>query len=179
MQHFKGDDVELKFYNVIKPLLDVLNNEKQLFLDDVYNAAPLGDVLYNSKRAPLANAIAQSIFRLAFKEIFEAFKVAGTFPSYITVFKKIFGDSVEIDFSVPAPGKLNIDIIASGVEFSDFVARYIENNSYLFDEVIDDEGDNIVFQTVKGFTSQYELEQMLFELVPNGIYTTITLDLGA
>jgi hypothetical protein len=76
------------------------------------------------------------------------------------------------------PGKLNIDITASGVQISDFISREIVNNEYVFDEVIDDEGDNIVFQGVKGFETQYELEQMLFEMVPAGIYTEITLTLG-
>jgi hypothetical protein len=84
-----------------------------------------------------------------------------------------------VDFTVPAPGKLNIDIEAAGVELADFISRYIEDNTYLFDEVIDDEGDNIVFQSVKGFQSQYELEQMLFEMVPAGIFTTISLTIGA
>lgn len=178
MQYFKGDDKEKQMVDSAKPTLDILSASKSEFLADAYKCAILGDLLYETGRAPLANAIAKNIFRISFSEIFEAFTVAGSFESYLTVFRKIFGEEVEIEFTVPAPGKLNIDIIASGVEESEFISRYIEDNEYFFDDIIDDEGDDIVFQTVKGFTSQYELEQMLFEMVPAGVYTDIDLELG-
>lgn len=178
MQYFKGDDNEKKIYESGKPILDNLSLQKDEFLEDAYAAAVLGDVLYDSKRSPLANAIAKNIFRISFSEVFAAFVVAGTFESYITVFKKIFGDDVGISFTVPAAGKLNIDITATGVELSPFVARKVVDNAYVFDHVVDDELDQIVFQTIKGFTSQYELEQMLFEMVPAGIFTNISLDLA-
>jgi hypothetical protein len=80
---------------------------------------------------------------------------------------------------VPAPGKLNIDIVAAGTALYDFIARIIVENEYQFDTIIDDEDDTIVFQAIKGFESQYELEQMLFEMVPAGIYTEITLTIGS
>lgn len=179
MQYFKGDDLEVKFVNCMKPIFDILSLQKSDFYLGGYETAPLGEMIYDTKRAPLSNAIARDIFRISFKQIFEAFVVSGTFDSYITVFRKIFGDTVEIEFTVPAPGKLNIDIVAEGFELSDFLSRYIEDNSYLFDEVIDYDDDNIAFQTVIGFTTQYELEQMLYEMVPAGIFTTITLDTGA
>ena len=83
---------------------------------------------------------------------------------------------------MPSPGKLQIDISAPGIEESNFVARHIHSNEYLYDNVIwydgiDDPGGNILFQTVKGFQSQYELELMLFEMVPAGVFTEITLTL--
>ena len=180
MQYFKGDDQEKKMVAVATPLLNNLSLQKDEFDDDAYMSAPLGDMIYLQDLAPLAQAIDPLIFRDTFSQIFDSFVVAGTFESYITVFKKIFGDDVEVDFTVPAPGKLNIDIVATGLELSNFVARSIENNAYVFEEVvtmIDDE--NIIFQTVKGFQSQYELEQMLFELVPAGIFTNISLTLGS
>ena len=180
-QKFKGDDLELKMEACASTLLDALSLQKDLFFEGAYECASLGDVLYESERSPLSNAIIQSIFRISFPEIFEAFTVSGSFESYITVFQKIFGDDVEIEFTVPGPGKLQIEITATGLEESDFVARHISNNTYVFDNVIyyDDDGEgNIEFQTIKGFQTQYELEQMLFELVPDGIYTEITLNLG-
>ena len=77
---------------------------------------------------------------------------------------------------------MTIDIEATGLEESDFVARRIEDNAYIFDSVIWYDGsgqDNIVFETVIGFQTPYELEQMLYEMVPYGIYTEISLTLGA
>ena len=179
MQFFKGDEKEIKMYESGRPPFSQVDTQKNLFFALAYFTATLGDVIYEDGRSPLANAIPEEIFRQSFNEIFTSFSSAGTFESYIVVFKKIFGDTVVIDFEVPGPGKLNINIESDGIELADFVARYIFDDEYMFDEVIDDEGDNIVFQGVKGFQSQYELEQMLFEMVPAGIYTEITLEIGA
>jgi len=178
VQFFKGDQTELKYYNSALPILDNLIQQRDLFHEDAYGCFVLGELLYDNNYAPLARAIPREIFRESYATIFEAFLEAGTFESYLTVFRNIFGDDVEVDFTVPDPGKLNIDIVAAGFQLSDFIARRIVANAYVFDEIIDDEGDNIVFQTVKGFESQYELEQMLFEMVPDGIYTEITLTVG-
>lgn len=177
MQYFKGDALEQKFDNAGEPILSDLSMQKDLFFAGAYGAAPLGDVIFDDLRSPLSNAIPKEIFRIAFAEIFEAFIAVGTFEAYLTVFRKIFGDDVDVTFTVPAAGKLNIDILANEVELSLFIARYIEDNAYVRDQVIDDEGDSIVFQSIKGFTSEYELNQMLFEMVPAGIYTNITLAL--
>jgi hypothetical protein len=179
LQYFKNDEIEQKFYNTGSPLLALVSSSKDDFLDGSYEAASLGDLIYESARSPLANAIVQSVFRDSFKEIFDAFVEVGTFETYITVFKKIFGEDCTVEFEVPAAGKLNIDIEAEGVELSNFVSRYIEDNQYLFDEIIDYDGDNIAFQSIKGFQTEYEVEQMLFEMVPAGIYTQISLTIGA
>lgn len=178
MQYFKGDELELKFVASGEPTLNQVSLDKTQFFNGAYTTGPLGDLIFDSDRAPLASAIKKEIFRLAFSEIFQAFVKVGTFEAYLTVFRKIFGDDVEVDFTVPGAGELQINIEASGIELSDFITRYIQDNTYIFDEIIDHENDNIAFQTIKGFQTQYELEQMLFEMVPAGIYTEITLDLG-
>jgi hypothetical protein len=164
---------------VADPLMSSLSMQKDLFYAGAYETGPLGDLISLDNRSPLSNAIDIEIFRSSFKEIFQTFIDVGTFESYLTVFRKIFGTGVGVTFTVPAPGKLTIAIVATGTELQDFIARYIENNLYVFDEVIDWTPDNIAFQTIKGFQSQYELEQMLFEMVPAGIFTSISLTLGA
>lgn len=180
MQKFKESDLlEERMTNVAEPVLELLSSDKDDLYEGAFNAAPLGDALFETARAPLTNAIRQEIFRESFQEIFEAFISGGSFETYITVFQKIFGEDVEVEFTVPAPGKLLIDIEAQDIVLSDFVARTIVSNAYVFDEVVDYDLDNIVFQTVKGFQTQYELELMLFEMVSGGIYTEISLTLGA
>lgn len=174
-----GDLVELKFLNSASDLLDVLGAERDDFFEGAYEADDLGRVLWDLDASPLSNAIDRDIFATSFAEIFDAFVVAGTAESYITVFKKIFGDDVVVEFTVPAPGKLAINIEAQGVELTNFISREISNDTYVFSNMITQAGENIVFQSIKGFTSQYELEQMLYEMVPAGIWTTITLTLGA
>lgn len=179
-QYFKGDSEELKFYNSVSPLIDVLSQDHDDFFDECYSCYILGELLYDNNLSPLSNAIDRELFRTSFKSIVDAFVDVGTFEAYISVFEKIFGESVNLTFTIPAAGKLEIDIIASEIELTDFVAREIGEDAYVFSEIeTQDEIDTLVFQSIQGFTSQYELEQMLFEMVPAGIYTEITLTLGA
>lgn len=177
MQYFKGDETEVKFYSVGQPILDSVSQQRQAFFDGAYSSFVLGELLYDLKLAPLTTAIPRSIFRESFATVFDAFLEAGSFESYLTVFRNIFGNGVGVVFTVPAPGKLTIAITASAVELSKFIARYISSNAYVFDHVVTQDSDNIVFQSLKGFQTQYELEQMLREMVPAGIFTTISLTL--
>jgi len=183
MQKFKGDDLEQKFIDSGSPIFDLMSATLDEFFDGAYDDGMLGDLLHESDRSPLANAIRLEIFRLCFNTVYEQFRYSGSFDSYLIVFSKIFGDTVDVTFTVPAPGKLQIDIIADQLEEFHFIARNIDNNMYLYDDVIwyDDTPDqgNIVFQTIKGFHSQYELEQMLFEMVPDGVFTEISLTFAA
>lgn len=179
-QKYKGDAEELKFYDSASPMFDILSAERDSFFDEAYACYVLGEIIYDANRSPLANAIPREIFRETFETIFTSFVNAGSFESYIVVFKKIFGETVDVTFTVPAPGKLEIDIDAEGIELNDFVARVIENDAYVYYIMETQDGlDTIAFQSIKGFTSEYELEQMLFEMVPAGIFTTINLSLGA
>lgn len=178
MQFFKGDSEELKYYESGRTILESLSSQKTEFFDEAYGCFVLGELLYDNNFAPLSNAIPREIFRESFATLFESFLAAGSFESYITVFQNVFGNDVEITFTVPAPGKLNIDIVAAGLETYGMTIREIIDDAYEYFTLIDDEGDRIVLQAVKGFESQYELEQMLFEMVPAGIYTEITLTVG-
>lgn len=179
VQYYKGDDLEKKFYASGYPILNNLSGQKTEFFNDAYACFVLGELLFDLNASPLSKAISRDIFRESFSTIFDAFLVAGSFESYLTVFRNIFGESVSVEFTIPAPGKLNIDIEAAGSALYNFVARQIVDNLYVTDTIVDDEGDTIVFQSIKGFESQYELERMLFEMVPDGIYTEITLTVGA
>ncbi len=84
MQYFKGDETEVKIVDAGTEVLDNVSMQKDLFYEGAYEAAPLGDVLYESERSPLANAISQDIFRDSFAEIFEAFIVSGSFEQMRT-----------------------------------------------------------------------------------------------
>lgn len=178
MQFFKGDSEELKYYESGRTILETLSGQKDEFFTECYGCFVLSELLYDNNYAPLANAIPRDIFRESFATLFESFLAAGSFEGYLAVFRNIFGPSVEVTFTVPAPGKLNIDIVASGLETYGMSVREIVDNAYEYFTLVDDEGDRIVLQAVKGFESQYELEQMLFEMVPDGIYTEITLTVG-
>lgn len=178
-QFYKGDAEELKFFNSANTIITNLETGKDEFFEGAYSCFKLGEVLYDSGRAPLANAIPREIFREAFATIFGSFLEAGSLETYLSVFRNIFGEDVQVTFTVPAPGKLNIDIVASGLALFDLIGRTIQDDSYVIDEIVDYDGNNIVGQSIKGFETQYELEQMLFEMVPGGIFTQISLTVGA
>ena len=179
VQLFKAsDETEQKFDDAFSPTLDMLEADKVDFYDGACTAGPLGDLLYDTNRAPLANVIDKNIFRVVFNYIFENFLVAGTFESYLTVFQQIFGSDVDVQFTVPAAGKLTIDITATNSDVYDLLARHITSGAYVYDNLITQDGvDNLAVQVLRGFQTQYEVEQMLFELVPGGIFTTINLSI--
>lgn len=177
-QMFKGDATELKFYNSGASILGLLSDQKTVFFDECFDSYVLGELIWDNELTPLANAIPRDVFRETFSTIWDSFVLAGSFESYISVFKKIFGDDADIVFTVPAAGKLNIDITANAEALFDFISRDVVDGAYEFSEIIDDEDDNIVFQAVPGLESEYEVEQMLFEMVPAGIFTQITLTLS-
>lgn len=184
MQNFKGDAQELKFIAAGSSILTALSMGLDDFFAGAYTAGPLGDLLQSLKTSPLATAVANDIYRASFNAMYAAFQSPGTFESYLTVFNDVFGSDVVVNFTVPGPGELNIGIVAQDLLEDDFVARHIAFEEYVYDNVIwydtsTSDGGDILFQSVKGFKTQYELEQMLFEMVPDGIFTTITLTFGA
>jgi len=179
MQFYKGDEQEIKFYNSGAGAMDSMELSIDAFFEEAFSCFVLGDLIWDSGRSPLSNAIPKEVFREAFPVIFETFLEAGSLEGYLTIFRNIFGDTVDVTFTIPAPGKLLIDIVAAGVVINNLVSRYIINNQYAFDELITQDGlDELVVQSVKGMESEYEVEQMLFELVPSGIYTQISLTIG-
>lgn len=178
-QFYKGDEEELKFYRSANPTITNIETDRDEFYEAAYSAFPLGDVLYDSNRAPLANAIPRAIFRESFASVFNSFLEAGSFETYLQVFRSIFGADVEVTFTVPAPGKLNIDIVATGLAIFNLIGRSIQDDNYVIDTIVDYDGNNVIGQSVKGFETEYELKQMLFEMVPSGIYTEITLTVGS
>lgn len=179
MQSYKGDATELKMIAAGTPPLNAVSLALDDFYAGAYETQALGLMIFDNGFAPLANAIRRDIFAKSFKQIFDQFLQAGSFESYLTVFRKIFGDDVEVTFTVPAAGKLTIEINATDTEESDFVARQVVSNEFVYSPVVTQEGDQLVFSSIQGFTSEYELETMLFELVPAGIFTQITLTIGA
>jgi hypothetical protein len=177
-QYFKGDSDEKKMDGAGATAMDLVSVELDAFFEGAFACHVLNGVLFDDARAPLANAIRRDIFVKSYAECVDAFEFVGTFEAYLTVFRKVFGDDVTVTFDVPDPGKLTMDIEAASVELFDFISRTIVDGAYVYDEVVDEVGDNIAFAAVSGFTTQYELEQMLKEMVPAGIYADISLEVA-
>lgn len=175
MQLFKNDELENKINDAVETCFANISSEIDDMEAGVFECFKLGEMLFDNDFMPLTNAITRSIFIQCFKQVFEAWSLCGTFESYISVFKKIFGVDADIVFTVPGAGQLNIAIATSQTNITDFIARTVSGNSWTYDNIVDENGDKIQFRTQKGIESQYELERVLFSMAPNGIYTQISL----
>jgi hypothetical protein len=176
LQKFKPNDPqEQKFIDCILPSLDLLGVQLDSFFDGANECFLLGDILFVLNRSPLADIITQDIFRESFTAIHEYFTRPGTFEFYLEIFRKIWGNAVEVEFIIPAPGKLQININALSIESANFLARRIVSNHYLYDEVMDHDGNNLCFQVTKGIKTQQETDALITELYPQGIWVQTTL----
>lgn len=176
LQPFKDyDQTEIKVRDAVLPTLNLIGGQLDLFFQDFENAQPLGGVLWDTQRAPLTPALPRDVFMASFAAIFNLFTRPGTFEYYLQVFRKIWGIDVAIEFIVPGPGKLQINIHAAVTDVVLFVARRLDGLDYVFDEVITQSGDNIVFQILKGLKTQSEVDALMKELKPHGIYIETTL----
>ncbi|MGN1058374.1 MAG: hypothetical protein ACI4Q7_03370, partial [Candidatus Avelusimicrobium sp.] len=90
-EYFKGDDAEKKIVAGANSLFQVLGGEMRLFLQNAYKGEGLGRVLYDAEMAPLVNVLPRDTFAGTMNALLENFQQAGTFESYISVFKTIFG----------------------------------------------------------------------------------------
>lgn len=179
MQLFKEtDNREIKVRDAGLKLLDLLGADRDAFYNGAYEAYPLGDVFINLNNSPLARAIPPEAFRASFFAIHELFTRPGTFDFYLTVFRAIFGAGATITFTIPAPGKLEIGIESLSVLLENFAARRIANNAYFYDDLVTENGDNLVFQGSQGIKTQAEVDALMKELAVQGVYTTATLTIS-
>jgi hypothetical protein len=178
MQSFKEtDEIERRMVEAGTPLLDLLSSDRTEFYNGAFQAFPLGDIFINLNNAPLARAIPPEAFRKSFFAIFQLFTRPGTFEYYLTVFRAIFGDGVDVAFAIPAPGQLEINIETLTESLDTFTARTIIDNAYVYDQVIDHDSDFIVFQGTQGLKTQDEIDKLMKELQPAGVYVEADLTL--
>lgn len=176
-QFFKSnDELEQKVYSAFSPSTDAMGDELDDFYDSANETYPLGDALYILERDPMAGVILPETFRESFPEIHDQFTRPGVFEFYLNVLSKIWGETADIEFSVPAPGKLNINIEALTLELLTFSARKIEDNTYIFEDILTQSGDTLVFQGTQGIKDQREADALIREIAPQGIYTQVILE---
>lgn len=176
LQRFKENDVtEAKFIAVAMPILELLGEDRNQFFTEAFTCFLLGDVLYELDRDPMAGVITQEIFRESFPAIHQLFSRPGTFEFYLTVFRSIWGSEVEVEFIVPSPGVLQINIEAIDIAGFTLLLREIQDDQYVYSELIDHEGDLIMVQDKVGTKSQAEIEALMNELSPYGIFVETSL----
>lgn len=166
-----NSELEKRVFGLLAPKTDQLALDKKEFYEGAYECAVLGDVLYDLDIDPLSGKVSPEVFRMGFYAFHNLYTRPGTFEYYLDVFRAVFGDQVEIEFTIPRPGALYINVQSLDAVLDDFVARRIEDNEYFYDEVVTHDGDNIAFQVTRGIRSQSEIDALMHELSTYGIYT--------
>lgn len=176
MQNFKTSDLmEQKFREAGLPVLNNLVLARQELFAGAYTCYALGDVLYITKASPMSGIITQENFRMGFAAIHDLFTRPGTFEFYMDVFRAIFGDSVQVEFTRPAPGKLLINVESLDAVEYPLLGRSIVDNTYIYDNVVARDGDLIVGQGTQGIKTQQEMDALMREITPAGGWIVTTL----
>lgn len=176
-QRFKENDPNEAVVNdLAMPTLNALGEVRDQFEAGAFECFKLGEVLFDLQRDPTAGVITREVFRSSFFAIHSLFTRPGTFEFYLEMFRAIFGDDASIDFTVPAPGKLEIGVTALDLVTFNLLARSIVDGVYEYYPLkTSDTGDNIVGQGSEGLRTQAEIDALIAEVSPSGIYTTCTL----
>jgi hypothetical protein len=176
IQPFKGNDVtEQKMRAALVPVAEELVEARDDFYNGAYECYKLGDVLYDTNRHPMVGVISKETFREIFPQINQAFKRPGIFEYYLDLLRAIYGEDVVVNFEIPAPGVLYINIQGLVVTNYNFVAREISGGEYFYSPVVDHDGDNILFQHTDGLKTQSEIDSIMKEISPQGIYVKANL----
>jgi hypothetical protein len=176
VQKFRvSEDTEAK----ILAVGDIAATKTEIDLDemhaDCYLGVPFLLYMYDAGRFPFSAKINREAFPDFIQEAYTRFPFFGTFDCYLFILQKIFGPLTEIFFDVPAAGKLTIEVNAvSDLEF-EFVARELVDGSYVFYEITDHLGDQLVFRGISGIENLSQLNLLFSEIMPAGIFPDISL----
>lgn len=175
-QRFKDNDVtEAKIISVFDAPLNDIDLSLNDFANGAYTSYGLGAVLYDTKRDPMSGVISRDIFIKSFPSIHKLFTRPGTFEFYLEVFRSIWGNSVSITFDIPSPGVLTINAVVLEFEEFNLAAREIVSNIYEFNDIIDHDADNIAVRDTVGLKTVSEIDALMNELAPDGIFVVTNL----
>lgn len=176
MQRFKQNDpIERKVTDCFSPMTELIENMRTEFFDGAYTSYGLGEAIFNIGADPMARSSSKETYLESYPAFHELFKKPGTFDFFLGVFRSVWGDDVEVEFSIPTPGHLVINIEALESRADNWTARSIVDNEYIYDNMVDHVGDNLMFQAVNGVKTQQEVDTMMAELSVQGIFTETTL----
>ena len=157
-----------KFNNVFNSFFNYQLAQKQKLYNNAYNVYVLGDYTWGS--ILISRAMPLEVWRRGYGRFIEGMAFSGTVEQYISLFKGIFTEDVEVEFTVPEAGKLHIDIgvPAGGLEFFEWLT--IDG-----DNIEDDTATKLFFARVLTQLESRELLRVLLSSSPAGIDVTFTL----
>lgn len=177
-QKFKGDDFELQMEEAGKPAFDRCSVALDEFYEGGFTSEDFLLMLYDEGRMPFSDRVPRDTFTRFIRQAIANAPFTGTFESYIFLLKSIFGENTQVLFDVPAAGKLEMEVSASDtIEFGFTAKEYDDDGNVILIDMVTSEGEYLEFLGISGIDTQAELEQLLSELIPVGIWTDITLTL--
>ena len=160
---------------VAEPILSLASQSKDQMFSEGGSATPYLLMLYDEGRMPFSDRVPRDSFAAFVREAIDRFPFTGTFESYIFILEKIFGTGSGVLFDIPAPGKLEMLVnAAASLEF-DLVAREFIDGAYVISNLVDHDDNLLQARGLSGIDSEYELQTLLAELIPLGIFPDITL----
>jgi hypothetical protein len=126
---------------------------------------------------PFSARVPREAFVSFIRQAIPNFKFTGTFESYLFILNSIFGSAVEVLFTIPAAGRLQIEVNAGGatVDF-DWIAKRFEDGGFVLDNLVTSDGDQLILASIVGIETEGQLQALFDELIPAGIQTEITLN---
>lgn len=178
LQRFKiGDETEEKVIQAAIGALDDIGVSLDQFFEQAFKSYGLGAALYDLGRDPMVGVVTRETFLKSYWAIHNLFTAPGTFEYYLEVFRAIWGDSVQIEFEVPEGGHLIINAEVLDLEEFNLVARRVENDLYVYHRLIDRGGDYLMARDTTGIKTQSEIDALMNEITPNGVFVETTLTL--
>lgn len=165
----EGDAEENKFFKVFNDIVASTMSDIEAYYNNAYGSPELGRALYELQRLPIYKILEKSLFIKAYQKIIEGEAYIGTIEGYLTILRAIFGDNAIINLTIVAPLHLKFDITAEVQQFYLWVDNY--NN-----EIIDENGDNIVFEEIVALLSSRQLLELLKQTTNAGTYVEFTLN---
>lgn len=176
-QRFKENDAtEMQVANLFLPTLAALGADRDTFWAEAFACYLLGDSLYDLDRDPLVGVITREVYRTSFPAIHDLFTRPGTFEFYLAVFRSIFTDDTDVEFTIPGPGQLVIDVQAVTSENFFILARRIVDDAYIYENLVtSDLNEPIMAQGFKGPKTESEIRGLISEISAYGVFTTVNL----
>lgn len=171
-EKFKGDALELKISGSAATVFADIAAALSAWYDRAYSSQPLGAIVYDNGLFSLAKAMPRDTFLKNFASIIDVAGYVGSFESYLTIFKNIFGLSSLITFERVAPGNLKIIIVSDRTAFYNWATKLAEP-----DYIVDQAGNRIVLRQGLGINDYYQVLSITKSLNPGGIYLQVEFSL--
>lgn len=165
----EGDAEENKFFTVFSEVVNSTMSDIENYYNQAYGSKELGSALYELQRVPIYKVLKKSLFLKAYNKILQGQAYIGTIEGYLTILRAIFGDNAIINLTIVAPLHLKFDITAEVQQFYLWVDNY--NN-----KIIDENGDNIVFEEIVALLSSRQLLELLKQTTNAGTFVEFTLN---